>query len=85
MLAGAFPEEIHGHGVTLVPLGAVMCVRATALPKHAWVLAACFLGGGTLLAKVFGLLSDPHTAHERKSFDATQVEVVSYPERLETS
>ena len=32
-LASAFPEEFHGHGVTLVPLDTCMRVSAGALPK----------------------------------------------------
>ena len=30
MLVGAFPEEVHGHGVTMAPFGAFMCVSAGA-------------------------------------------------------
>ena len=52
------------------------CVNAGALPKQAQAMAACFLSTGTLLAKVFGLLSNPQVAHERKSFNAMEVEVV---------
>ena len=32
LLNGAFPKEVHGHGVTLVPLDAHICVGARALP-----------------------------------------------------
>ena len=49
VLACIFPKEIHGHGITLVPLGAIMCVIAEAMPKHAHVMAPCFLGARTLL------------------------------------
>ena len=38
LLAGAFPKEVHGHGVTLVPLGALICVDAGALLKQTVVL-----------------------------------------------
>ena len=27
-LASALPQEMHGHGVTLMPLGALLCVNA---------------------------------------------------------
>ena len=48
-------------------------------------MAACFLGAEALLAKVFSSLSYPHTAHEKKSFGATEVEVVCCLERSEAS
>ena len=54
LLAGAFLEEIHGHGVTLAPFGTFMCVKARALSKHAHIMVACLLGVGAPLAKVFG-------------------------------
>ena len=33
LLTGAFPKEVHGHGITLVQLGALICVDAGSLPK----------------------------------------------------
>ena len=44
LLEGAFPEEVHGHGVTLAPFGVVMCANAWALPKQAQAMAARLLG-----------------------------------------
>ena len=66
---------IVGHGVTLVPLGALICVNAGALPKRTWTMAPCFLGAGTMLAEVFGPLSYPRVAHERKPFGTAEMEV----------
>ena len=49
------------------------------------MMAACFLGAGTVLADVFGPLNYPQAARERKSFRSADVEVVCRLERSEPS
>ena len=85
LLAGAFPKEVHGHGITLVPLDTLICVEARALPKQTKTMAACFRGAVTMLAEMFGPLNYPQAAHERKSLGATEVECVCNLKRLEPS
>ena len=84
-LVGAFLEEMHGHGVTLVLLGALMCANAKVLPKKAQAMAACFFGTRTLLAEVFGSLNYSQTTDERKVFGTTEVEGVCYVKRSDPS
>ena len=75
MLAGAFPEEIHGHGVTWAPLGVVMCVSIGALPKQGWAMTHVFLVLGHCWQRCLAH-STVHKKHMRDSFDATEVEAV---------
>ena len=46
LLTCAFPKELHGHGVTLVPLGALICVYAGALPNKPRRWQHAFLASG---------------------------------------